>query len=211
MPATTIYLIRHGETTWNAEGRFQGNLDSPMTELGQLQIRNVVDALRHTALAAVYSSPLERAQETASPIAAARGLPVVVADGFRELNLGRWESRVFAELEGEDARRMQAWRDTPHQVRMPGGETLAEVQDRAMRALGEIAVRHPGGAVAAVAHGGVNKTVLLAVLGAPLSHYWRIRQGNGCINMLEIDGAWSRVVAVNETAHLSRWTPHPFA
>ncbi|MDR7420290.1 MAG: histidine phosphatase family protein [Armatimonadota bacterium] len=202
MPVTSIYLIRHAETTWNAERRLQGKLDAPLSERGALQVRALVDALRPVRFAALYASPLPRAQETARPVAAAQGLSVRIVDAFREIDQGEWESRLIDEVRQNDGERLQAWWDSPDAVRMPGGEMLAEVQARAVAALGELATRHDGETIAIVAHGGVNKTLLLWVLGAPLASYWRLRQHNACINVVEFDDGTSRVITINETAHL---------
>ena len=81
-------------------------------------------------------------------------------------------------------------------------QSLLEVQDRALRAFWDLVARHQGQTIALVSHGGVNKTILLALLGAPLASYWRIRQSNACINVVEVDAALPRVIALNETAHL---------
>jgi broad specificity phosphatase PhoE len=87
-------------------------------------------------------------------------------------------------------------------VRLPGGESLADVQVRALRALRLLESRRRGQTVAVVAHGGINKTILLEMLGAPLASFWRIRQHNACINVVELDGGQPRVVLLNETTHL---------
>ena len=199
---TSVYLIRHGETTWNAERRLQGTMDAPLSDREQRQVRRLVDALRHAPLAAVYSSPLQRAQETAQALAEAHRLPLILADDLRELNQGEWESRLLDEVAAQDGARLQAWWDSPHTARMPGGESLLEVQDRALRAFWDLVARHQGQTIALVAHGGVNKTVLLALLGAPLASYWRVRQSNACINVVEVDTVQPRVITLNETAHL---------
>jgi alpha-ribazole phosphatase len=211
MPPTTLYLLRHAETTWNAERRIQGTLDAPLSERGVRQVRALVDALRDVRLSALYSSPLQRALETAQPVASARGLPVRIADGLREIDQGEWESRLLDEVREHDGARLQAWWDSPETVRMPGGESLVEVQRRAMRAVREIVANHAGDTVAAVCHGGVGKCILLALLGAPLASYWRIRQHNACINVVEFDGDLPRIITLNETAHLRDDTWHPLA
>jgi len=94
------------------------------------------------------------------------------------------------------------WRDSPADTRLPGGETLQEVQARALAVIETIAAHHRGQRIAVVAHGGVNKTILLGLLGVPLSYHWRIRQANACINIVELDGALARVVVLNDTVHL---------
>jgi alpha-ribazole phosphatase len=202
MPVTSIYLIRHAETTWNAERRLQGQLDAPLSERGVRQVRAIVRALDHAPLAAVYASPLRRAGETARPIAASHNLDVRVVDDLREIDQGEWESRLLDEVMANDGPRLQAWWDAPDQIRMPGGETLAEVHRRAMGAIEHMAAQHADQAIAVVAHGGVNKTILLSILGAPLRAYWRIRQHNACVNVLEFDGDQRRVLSLNDTLHL---------
>lgn len=207
--ATRIYLMRHAETTWNSERRIQGHLDAPLSPRGIRQTERLVTALREHAFDGLYASPLPRAMDTARPLAAALGLSVVPMDEFREVNQGAWESRLLDELLAEDGDRLRAWWEAPHTVRMPDGETLEEVQTRARPALEALARRHRRGTIAVVAHGGVNKTVLLWALGAPLAGYWRIRQHNACINIVEIGAPQPRVVLLNETAHLGEdaWFP----
>jgi broad specificity phosphatase PhoE len=202
MPAASIYLIRHAETTWNAERRVQGKLDAPLSERGVRQVGALVDALRQVRFAALYASPLPRAMLTARPVAEAQGLTVQGVDDLREIDQGAWEGRFIHDVETTDGATLRAWSQTPDVVRMPGGETLAEVQARAMRALTGLAARHAGDTIAVVAHGGVNKTLLLAVMGAPLSSYWRVRQHNACFSILEFDGDAARVITLNEIAHL---------
>ncbi|MDR7451067.1 MAG: histidine phosphatase family protein [Armatimonadota bacterium] len=204
MGRTRIYLLRHGETTWNAEQRYQGRLDAPLTAAGREQSARAGDALRDVTLAAVYSSPLGRALETARIVAEAQGLAVVPREGLHEISLGVWEGLTVAEVAERYGEALRQWRTAPHLAQIPGAETLQAVQHRAAAALDEIRRRHRGEAAAVVAHGGVNKLLLLALLGAPVSAYWRIRQHNGCINVLEFDGerGWMRIM--NETAHLER-------
>lgn len=199
---TRVYLIRHAETTWNAEGRLQGTLDAPMSERGARQIGRLVEALKQVPLSAVYSSPLERSHVAARALAAAHGLVARTIDAFREMNQGEWEGRRVEDVAAESGESLKMWRDSPAETRLPGGETLAEVRQRAVAALTDIAGRHPNATIALVAHGGVNKTILLTLLGAPLAHHWLIRQGNACINIVEMDAAAPRIIVLNDTFHL---------
>ncbi|MBM3470498.1 MAG: histidine phosphatase family protein [Armatimonadetes bacterium] len=202
MSPTTIYLIRHAETTWNAEGRLQGTLDAPLSERGQEQVRRLIEALRAVPLAAVYSSPLGRAHATADPIAAAHAVPLRTVAELREMAQGEWEGRLISEVRDGDGRPIQARVDSPVESVFPGGETMEHVQTRAVAALRMLAERHPGEVIAVVAHGGVNKTLLLSCLGAPLGHHARIAQGGACINIIELGGPLPRVTALNNTVHL---------
>jgi broad specificity phosphatase PhoE len=135
-------------------------------------------------------------------VAEAHGLPVIMHDGLREIGVGEWEGLLMDEIEQRYAQVLRDWWDRPHLTRIPGGETLDELRDRGMRAIAEIRSRVPDGEVAVVAHGGVNKTIILTALGAPLASYWRIRQANTCVNVLEYDGDRARVLILNATAHL---------
>lgn len=96
----------------------------------------------------------------------------------------------------------QARRRDPEHVTPEGGETLAELAARGLRAVRQIIAAHQGASVAAVAHGALNKVILLSVLGAPFASYWRIRQDNGAINLLDFDGDRARITLLNETSHL---------
>lgn len=199
---TRVYLIRHGETTWNVERRYQGTSDSPLSDLGREQTVRLRDALRAVPVRAVYSSPLTRALSTAEVIAAEFGLPVIAVPDLAEIRVGEWEGLLVGEIEARYPGAVHQWYSNPHLARIPGGETIAELRARAVHATEDIRRRHDGESVVVVAHGGVNKTILLTALGAPLESYWRIRQHNGCINLVEYAGDRSRVVILNETTHL---------
>jgi len=153
-------------------------------------------------LEAVYSSPLSRAVDTATSIAARHGLAVVTIDALKEIGLGAWEGLTFAEVAVRDPERLAARRRDPLHVAPAGGETILQVSARALPAVRAIVAAHPGGAVAVVAHGAVNKAILLHLLGLPLEGYRRMHQDNAAFNLIEWDGPAARVVAFNETAHL---------
>jgi alpha-ribazole phosphatase len=199
---TRLYLLRHGETTWNVARRYQGALDSPLSRAGRVQTLRLGETLARVPLRAVYSSPLARALETAAAIAGAHRLPVRAHDGLGEIRVGEWEGLSVSEIETRYAEAVRGWYETPHLTRIPGGETIEEMRERAVAAVDEIVRAHAGEPVAVVAHGGVNKTVLLTALGAPLSCYWRIRQGNACISVLEYGPGRPVVWAMNDTTHL---------
>lgn len=202
MPPTRLYLLRHGETTWNIERRYQGMLNSPLSDAGWEQTSRTRDVLRDLPLRAVYSSPLARALDTAQAIAQPHRLPVIAVEGLSEIRVGEWEGLLVGEIEARYAAAVHQWYNAPHLARIPGGETIEEMRGRAVTAIEEIRRRHEGEAVAVVAHGGVNKTILLTALGVPLANYWRIRQHNACINVLEYEGDRVRVLVINETSHL---------
>jgi broad specificity phosphatase PhoE len=199
---TRVYLIRHGESTWNAERRWQGAMDPPLSKAGRAQADRVATALEPVPLQAVYCSPLQRAQDTAVAVAAPHALPVEPVADLREIAFGEWESLGSNEVERRFGALLEEWWRRPDQVQIPGAEPLAAGRERAVAALRTIVGRHPGARVAIVAHGGVNKLILLTLLRAPLASFWRLSQSNACINVVEFDGPRGRILAVNETTHL---------
>lgn len=200
---TRVYLLRHGQTAWNSEGRAQGQMESELSPLGRAQAARLARALAAQPLRAVYSSPLLRALDTAQAVAAPHGLSVVTDRDLREIGLGAWEGLTTAEINERFGDMIARRRRDPLGVVPPGGESLPQVQARVMGALQAILGGHTGAVIAIVAHGAVNRIVLLTVLGAPLTSYWRLRQDNGAINIVEFTGGRSSVRAVNETAHLA--------
>jgi broad specificity phosphatase PhoE len=200
---TRVYLLRHAESVWNSEGRAQGQLESELSPRGQAQAARLARTLGVVPLRAVYSSPLLRAFDTAQAVADRHGLSVVTDPDLREIGLGAWEGLTSAQITERFGDMIVRRRRDPLGVVPPGGESLPDVQARVMGTLRTILGRHPDGTIAIVAHGAVNRVVLLSVLAAPLDSYWRLRQDNGAINIVEFDGARSWVRTVNETAHLA--------
>ena len=149
---TTLLLVRHGETDWNAEGRLQGQTDRPLSAYGRRQAKELAGELADEEFDAVYSSDLARARETAEIVGERLGLPVVLDPGLREKDWGSWEGLTGAERETVDF----------------VGESTERHQERVLRALRRIAERHPGGRVLVVTHGGSMRRVQTTVLGAAL-------------------------------------------
>ncbi len=199
---TRLYLIRHGQTDWNAEERYQGQIDSTLSARGRDQAARLARTLASVPLRAVYTSPLSRARDTATVIAAPHGLAVITLETLREVNMGEWEGLTAPEITDRFGDVLRARRRDPQGVTPAGGEALADLQARALGAVACMVGRHPGATIAAVAHGGLNKTILLAVLGAPLSRYWAIRQDNAAINLVVFGETGARVELLNETSYL---------
>jgi len=199
---TRFILVRHGETAWNREGRYQGQMDTPLSPFGEEQGRLVAAALKDIAIDACYASPLYRAYHTAELCARYHGLPVIKDDRLLEINHGAWEGLTAAEVAERYPDLLHKWRTTVVDVTMPGGENISQVRDRAMAAIYEYTQRHAGQTVLLVAHDAVNKAVLCDILGIDLSRFWQIKQDNTCINVFErVDNTW-RIVLLNSTTHL---------
>lgn len=195
----TLYLARHGQSVSNADRRFQGAQDVPLSELGRRQAVALSAALRRRRLAHVYASPLERARRTAELVVAELGVALTVVDDLRELSLGEWEGRTVEEVRALPGDPYAQWIRDPLANLPPGGEPLPAVQRRALGAIDAIAAAHPDGEdVLVVAHGGVISAYLAHHLGLPLSAIWRLTLSNCSLSRV----APPRVLSLNDTAHL---------
>jgi probable phosphoglycerate mutase len=149
---TTILLARHGETDWNRDGRFQGHADPPLNETGRAQATELAAELADVELAAVYTSSLRRARETAEVVAAARGLEPVAVDALREVNVGSWQGLTRAEIGERFPDQLARWLD--YRQGWNDGESYDELSRRVVSALLELAAAHEGERILAVTHGG---------------------------------------------------------
>jgi alpha-ribazole phosphatase len=176
------------------EGVLHGHVDVPLTARGVEQAEAVADRLTAEPLAAVYASDLTRAAEGGERIARRHGLKASRDPSFRELDMGDWDGRAFQEVWETDRLRLDDWwRDIDGYV-LPGGESLVRLRARVLPALEAVVRRHAGRAVCLVAHGGVNRVILFDALGLPLSHYHRLAQDYGCVNLVEYYPDGNRVV-----------------
>jgi len=206
-----VFLIRHGETVWNQDARFQGWADIPLSNNGVQQAEALGRRLAGQDIAAFFSSHLSRARETAAIIARPHNKPVQVVPGLQEINFGDWEGLTFKEIRQKYSKEFMAWWNNPLQTRIPGGETLAELVERSARALKDIVDNHPGQQVAVVAHGGTIRSIVGMVLGLDLNYYWRLRQDNASLSIIDFH-RWDSGVLVlyNDCSHLSSWQVPPF-
>jgi probable phosphoglycerate mutase len=154
-PVTTLLLIRHGETAWNAEHRIQGRLDVPLSMTGVWQSGRLAERLGSETIDAVISSDLARAWMTGVPLADARGLPMVPEPRLRERVFGIFEGKTLDEIAAEHPQEFAAWRARDVDWRMPGGESGTEFIGRVLDAVHEIAATYAGKTIAVITHGGV--------------------------------------------------------
>ena len=180
---TTILLARHGETDWNRDGRFQGHADPPLNAAGRRQAVELSAALAREQLAAVYSSPLRRAVETAEVIATAHGLEPVPVNALREVDVGAWQGLTSAEVEKrfpeQHARWLhygQGWED---------GETYEQMGERVVAALLDLAAAHDGNRILAVTHGGPIRAAIAFADGT--SHADARRRGPTIANVYLVE------------------------
>ena len=198
-----VLLARHAQTAWNLERRMQGRSDIPLDEEGLQQARRLADWLEPTPLSGIFSSPLQRAMQTAAPVAAARGLAVRPLPGLEELDQGELDGQRSDALLERYPDFFRAWRADPGGTRVPGGETLGECQDRAWPALtAALADQRPGPPVLVVLHQMVLSALLCRVEGAPLHRYGQHSQRNTALNLLAWRDGALRLVRANIVEHL---------
>jgi len=171
----TVYLIRHGETLWNREGRCQGVTDIPLTEKGYRQAHAIANAFAGKRLGLVLSGPLQRTRETAAVLAESQGLSVETREELREWNQGELEGLTGAELLGNHRAYFERWFQDPAGAAPPGGETLRSLQERAWPVIDSLRERTLNGPVTVVSHTMTIGTIICAALGLNLAHIHRLK------------------------------------
>jgi probable phosphoglycerate mutase len=183
-----LFFIRHGETLWNAEGRFQGRRDTELSEHGLEQGMRAAEFLSNHRFEAIVTSPLKRALVTGELIAKSCGCKTFeIMDGLAEICHGDWEGLLSSEVRRTWPRLVDLWHNAPHTVIMPGpgGESLRSVQLRAADAVEQIEARFSGD-VCVATHDAVIKVLLCCFLDAPLSGFWRYQIANCSLTIVEL-------------------------
>ncbi|MEW6502694.1 MAG: histidine phosphatase family protein [Chloroflexota bacterium] len=166
MSRTELWLVRHGQTDWNVEGRYQGQADMPLNDIGIKQACDLAERLKGVHFSAIYSSDLKRAFTTAKILAGEK--EVRVDQRLREIHQGEWEGQLFSVIRQRYANFFEIRRENPLESRPPGGESLKEVSERVSSCVNEIASRHPGERVLIVSHGLAIATLVATSRGLPL-------------------------------------------
>jgi len=199
---TRIILIRHGETTWNIEGRYQGQEDTPLSERGLKQGQLLAEGLRNIPIDRCIASPLQRAYQTCKFCADLHKLPVTTDNRLLEIAHGSWEGVLAKDIAAQYPQEFAQWHTAPHLVQMPGGENLEDVRRRARAAIDDYVTQYPEQTILVAAHDAVNKAIICDLLGLGMEHFWQIKQDNTCINVLEHHAGEWRIVLLNATNHL---------
>lgn len=198
-----LILIRHGETDWNASLRYQGHAKIPLNQNGREQARKAGERLARYKAIALYSSDIIRAAETAEIVGAAVGLTPRMMPELREIDVGQWEGLTPEELYRRFPEHMQAFdRDPARTVRL-GGESYAQLQQRALVALNTIHAAHAGDeTVLAVSHGGTIRALLCHIVGLDLAYFGRLWLDNGSLTEVRHGAHGWRLARLNDAAHL---------
>ena len=202
-----IFLIRHGETNWNKEGRFQGQIDIPLNDNGKNQARKTFEYLKNISFSKAFSSSMNRPYETAQIILQNnKDIKIKKIDSLIEISHGLWEGKLEEEIKEKWPTLLQNWHDKPEEVIMPEGESIKNVSERSKEAFNKICLSQKNSdQTLLVAHDAVNKTLICNILGMNYSNIWMIKQGNGGITIIDLFNDPNKppvISALNITTHL---------
>lgn len=197
-------FIRHGETDWNRQQRFQGQSDIPLNSRGQLQARALGDRLKNLPITAIYSSDLTRCMETTRPIADHHTLTPILEPRLKEIHFGDWEGKTYLEIEQTHPESLEQWQTSYREFAPPRGETFPEMEARVRDAFQDIQSSHPEGLICLVAHGGPLQVLLSKLLGLPAEQFWQFHLSTGSISRISIFPEGAILNLLNDTCHLAR-------
>jgi probable phosphoglycerate mutase len=198
---TYIFLIRHGENDWVGADRLAGRTPGVhLNEKGRQQAAGLVQLLEQQPIAAIYSSPLERCRETAQPLAAARGLPMLMEEGLLEVDYGDWRGALLTDLAQRPEWKMV--QHFPSTFRFPNGESLREVQNRAVAAIERLRQSHPNQTIVLFSHGDVIRTTLAHYLGVAVDLFQRVVISTASLSVVTFVDGMPVVSLVNYGASL---------
>ncbi|MDA0658407.1 MAG: histidine phosphatase family protein [Planctomycetota bacterium] len=206
MSERVMYLVRHGATANNLASPpvLQGcNIDAPLSPAGYQQAETVAELLSHRRLTAVYSSPLQRAKQTAQAIAQRHGHSLIVMPDLREANVGRWEGRSWVDIAQEEPDAYQNFQRAPDIYGYAGGENLIEVRDRVLPVMLRLLRESHSAPCVVVAHNVVNRAFLAHLLKIPIADARSIAQSNCGVNIIRLQRDEPIVETLNSTFHLS--------
>lgn len=195
-----LILVRHGETLWNREGRVQGTSDIELSDMGRLQVQRLAESLRNDNIKNIYSSPLRRAYETASIIAEQIGIPVRLESGLREMDTGDFEGMSHRELGSEHKPFLHQWLKDPASVKMPNGESLLEVQDRAWKVIDNIFRNMENTLI--VSHNFTLTTIICKISGISLSDFGKAHMGLASKTIIDVLDGEASLELLNDQSHL---------
>jgi len=198
-----LILIRHGETEWNKLKLCQGISDINLSEFGKIQASHLAESLKDSPIDFIYSSNLKRAYETASVVAKNHNINVEIEDAFREMDQGDLEGLPFERIRDTHSELLQSWRADPANFRIPNGETLQEVQDRAYNALKNIYFNHSGKTVLIVSHNFTIITLLCKFQGKSLKDFYKYKIKETSKHIIKFKNNNYVLELFNDTKHLN--------
>lgn len=198
-----LIFVRHGETPWNVTLQYQGQANVPLNERGHEQARRAAGRLRGLEVAALYSSDIVRAWQTAEILAAQLGRQPIAAPEIREIDVGQWEGHTPEELYRRFPDHMAEYRRDPARTVRLGGESYAQLQARALVFLNRVQEEHrQGEVIVAVSHGGTIRALLCHVIGLDLGNFGRMWLDNGSLTEFRLGRNGWRLMRLNDAAHV---------
>lgn len=207
---TKIILARHGETEWNVAEIFRGRINIELNETGIKQAEFLAEYLSTVKIETICSSPLKRALKTAEIVASRHTLDVQITPGLVDLDFGKWQGLTTKEVKERYNQLYTKWIDSPHQVKIPAGESLRDVTKRAFSVVEQVIARYEG-TVILVSHRVVNKVLICALLGLDDSHFWQIRQDTCGITTFIYESGQFILTEHNNTSFLNSLQKAPLS
>ena len=201
--ATELILIRHAETEWNKESKYQGHQDIKLNEKGKIQSVKLGNYPSLKEIDIIYCSDLKRAYNTALAVNKFHNVCIRQESGLREINFGEWEGMTYSDVEKEYPDLLHNWIDDPATTDPPGGEKLHDFMDRIVATFREIIKENREQNITVVTHGGVIKLYLTYLLQMPLTNQWQFNISSTGISIINIYGEKAIIQSLNNTVHLS--------
>lgn len=199
---TTVLLARHGQTGSNVSGFYMGRSDEDLNDVGYAQARSLSSRLAGLPIDSVYTSPLRRADVTATILAKPHNLKVKVSDDLNEIHLGDWQGLHLNEISQRWPELWQQWRADPSESTIPEGESFQQVAERAIRAFETVVAAEPGKQALIVTHEIVIKVLVARALGVSNSIYRRFEINNTSLSIIRLTNGKTRLITLNNTSHL---------
>lgn len=197
-----LYLVRHGETVWNVEARYQGHTDTSLSEKGLQQAQKLQERFIREPIDAIFGSDLNRAAETARIIAKPKGFNVQLTASLRELSFGDWEGLTYDEIVPKHGDLIHKWYENPEGITVPGGEPLSSMIKRTTEFIYSLTANQPENSFIIVSHGGPIRAIVAKLNNIPFNKMWSVKIDNGSITTLETKKNKIETLEINNTNHL---------
>ncbi|RDY22562.1 histidine phosphatase family protein [Romboutsia maritimum] len=201
--ANTFYIVRHGQTNWNILGKTQGHGNSDLTDQGINQAKELANDIVKYPIDFIYSSDLGRAVQTAEILGSKLDINVKKTEALREMGFGVWEGRLIKEIKEKYADIYTTWRNQPHLVNIPQGETLHVIKERVDNFINELNNQYENKHIMLVTHSVTVRVMLLSFLGSSMENIYRIKQDNTALNIVEFRDYGPVVIKMNDTSHIT--------
>lgn len=197
-----LYFMRHGETVWNTERRYQGMTDIELSEEGLRQAECAAKRFKNIKIDKIYASPLKRAMKTAEKIAAEKGLEIISEDDFREIHFGEWEGKTVPELTEKYGESYTNFIREPHKYGFPGEGSVENVINRIKPGIDRLIAEDEGN-VLIVSHGGIIRLMIMYIMGLDSSWFTKMWINNTGVSIIEIKDGRKLLLTLNDSAHLA--------